>query len=282
MKFSQIGVGVVGSALKKSFESRGINVVSYDKNKGIGEAHDVLDSNFCFLCLPTPFKEGIGFDKSAILDSLTFLSENSYSGLVVIKSTLEPGATDGFCDLFPSLKLCHNPEFLTARTAYFDFENQKHIVLGRSKDCSLELRKATSELSGIFLKLYPDAKVSICTSGESESMKIFCNSFYAMKVQIFNEFYLMCKRQNIDYNKVRDLMLCNEWINPMHTLVPGPDGKLSYGGECFPKDTCALSNHMNDLGSPSGVLDACIRERNSIRDPNGELDLLDKSDLFIE
>ena len=60
-------------------------------------------------------------------------------------------------------------------------------------------------------------------------------------------------------------MLKNGWINPMHTNVPGPDGKLSYGGYCFPKDTNALLNDMKNKGTPYKVLEATIEERNTMR-----------------
>ena len=44
---------------------------------------------------------------------------------------------------------------------------------------------------------YPEATVSVCTSLESESMKIMCNSFYASKVMLFNEYYLLCSKNYI-------------------------------------------------------------------------------------
>ena len=87
-----------------------------------------------------------------------------------------------------------------------------------------------------------------------------------MKVQIFNEFYLLCQKIGIDYQRVKDLMLSNGWINSMHTNVPGPDGQISYGGACFPKDTNALNHLMKTLGSPHRVLEACIEERDSMRE----------------
>ena len=56
-------------------------------------------------------------------------------------------------------------------------------------------------------------------------------------------------------------MLKNDWINPMHTDVPGTDGKLSYGGYCFPKDTMALLNHMEKNKSDRMILSSCVAER---------------------
>jgi UDP-glucose 6-dehydrogenase len=75
-------------------------------------------------------------------------------------------------------------------------------------------------------------------------MKIFCNCFYATKIQFFTEIYLLCEKTGCDYNVVKNMMLGNGWINPMHTNVPGNDGNISYGGYCFPKDTNALNEYM--------------------------------------
>ncbi len=51
-----------------------------------------------------------------------------------------------------------------------------------------------------------------------------------------------------------DLMLKNNWINPMHTKVPGNDGQLSYGGKCFPKDTKALVKLGDKVGINLSIL----------------------------
>ena len=60
-------------------------------------------------------------------------------------------------------------------------------------------------------------------------------------------------------------MLKNNWINKMHTTVPGPDGNISYGGLCFPKDTNALYYYMMENDVPCKVLEACISERDEMR-----------------
>jgi UDP-glucose 6-dehydrogenase len=61
-------------------------------------------------------------------------------------------------------------------------------------------------------------------------------------------------------------MLKNGWIHPMHTKIPGPDDNISYGGACFPKDTKALLHYMKEIEVPHEVLDACVREREKMRD----------------
>ena len=123
-------------------------------------------------------------------------------------------------------------------------------------------------LTDFYAPLYPDAEFSYCSCDESESMKIFVNCFYSVKVQFFNEIYLLCEKSGFDYEKVKSMMVKNGWINPMHTNVPGPDGQLSYGGYCFPKDTNALLEFMKGRQSPSKVLEATVLERNQMREEN--------------
>ena len=109
-------------------------------------------------------------------------------------------------------------------------------------------------------KNYTESIVSICDSLESESMKIMCNCFYASKIMIFNEYSALCRNNGANFDKIRELMLKNNWINPMHTIVPGTDGKLGYGGACFPKDTLALCEYMSQNGSINNVLSSVIKE----------------------
>jgi UDP-glucose 6-dehydrogenase len=60
----------------------------------------------------------------------------------------------------------------------------------------------------------------------------------------FTEIKLLCDRLNIYYDNIKKLILKNGWINPMHTNIPGSDGKLSFGGMCFPKDIRAFNERI--------------------------------------
>ena len=261
-----IGLGFVGGSMYRSFREKDCHVRGYDINKEVDTFAETIKSQILFLCLPTVYnEEEKSYDKSCIRQVCHDLSNNNYQGIVIIKSTVEPTATAMLAEQFPGLRFVHNPEFLTAATAFEDFHNQKHIVLGRSPSATHDDIRL---LEGFYKKLYPEAEISVCSSTESESMKIFCNSFYAVKVQMFNEFYALCEKlgNDCDYETVKTLMLKNGWINPMHTTVPGPDGMISYGGYCFPKDTNALLQFMETQNSPREVLEATIRERNLMRD----------------
>lgn len=288
-----IGLGFVGEAIHNSFKQKISevstdehqvsinNIYVYDKYKygcGVGNLKDTLKADIIFLALPTVFStEKLSYDKYPIIETLKFLCDNNYGGSIVIKSTIEPTESNKLSNVYKHINLIHNPEFLTARTAAKDFHYQKHIVMGKTSNCSLE---AYHKVIRFYESFYPDAEISQCSSTESECMKIFCNNFYATKVQLFNEFYLVTQelkktcddeKHSICYDEIVKLMVRNGWINKMHMEVPGPDGKLSYGGACFPKDTNALNGLMSRSGTCHSVIEAVIKERDSMREDNSNV-----------
>jgi UDPglucose 6-dehydrogenase len=269
MKVSIIGIGFVGNAIYTSLIKNGFilndNLFIYDKfkNGGIGTLESCIDTDIMFIALPTLYNNELKhYDTGSIKETCELLNKLHYNGTVIIKSTIEPETTSQLSNEYPNLHFIHNPEFLTARTACEDFHNQAHIVIGKSSN--LPEDKLNCVIS-FYSKYYPNAEISICSATESESMKIFCNSFYSIKVQFFTELYLLCSKNGTSYDTIKNLMLKNNWINPMHTIIPGPDGQVSYGGACFPKDTNALNQYMKQYNTPNMVLESTIIERNNIR-----------------
>ncbi len=267
--FSKIGIaglGVVGAAVEAGFLKRGFFVTGYDKfkNGGVGSFQDLVsNSEVIFLCLPTLFSEEMKeYDKTSIFEVCEGLAAAKFKGLVVLKSTVEPGTTDGLSKKHPELEFAHNPEFLTARSAQRDFDEQSHIVCGRAESCSDRLFE---KLVATYKKHWAGSHFSLCKAKESESMKIMVNSFYACKVMLFNEYHNLCEKSNIDFLRVRDMMLQNGWINLQHTMVPGPDGQFGFGGACFPKDTSALLEYSRRIGGLHGLLQAAVEENKSVR-----------------
>lgn len=272
MKVSVVALGFVGSAMFESFKNRitehgkDWTVYGYDryKNGGIGTLENCVDSDIIFTALPTLYDtESKTYDNAVTEETLMKLNDLGYNKIIVIKSTVLPEYTESLSKKFPTMEFINNPEFLCAYRAYQDFHEQKHIVLGKTDRCSNE---SFNKVKSFYSELYKEAEISECKSTESELMKISCNTFYAVKIQYFNELYLMMDKLNVDFNEVVKLMLKNGWINPMHTMVPGRDGKLSYGSYCFPKDTNSLLYYMKDIGTRHAILEACIIERNEMRD----------------
>jgi len=252
---SIVGMGVVGSAVSKSFKSRGIDHYCYDKYKAIGEIDNILFSKLIIACLPTPNIEDAMYDLNEIYSLLDFLEESYYSGEVCLKSTMVPGTTKNFDEKY-SFKIYNSPEFLSERTAQEDFSNQDHIVIGSNY---LNTRYE------IIMKNNYSENISTIGPSESEAMKIFCNSFYAMKIMIFNEFYDICKNKYLEFSIIKDTMLKNNWINEMHTMVPGPDNRFGFGGMCLPKDLNSLCEFANRSNSLNEMMKVAINENKKIR-----------------
>jgi nucleotide sugar dehydrogenase len=275
LKIGIIGIGVVGTAIKNVLESFQISLKVYDKYKQLGKSiEELLDCNIIFICLPTPFissinnmnvnKLNIGgtnsYDKTELYNVIDQLASLEYTGIIIIKSTVEPETTKTLQAKYAGLTLVHNPEFLCARTATEDFLYQNHIIIGcpsQDKDISL--------LVDFYKKYFPNVKTSITSSDESEMAKITCNSFYACKIQFFTEIKLFCDNRGISYDTVRDLIIKNGWVNPMHLEVPGHDGQISFGGACLPKDIQSLNSLLEKHHIDNQVINAVVEENKKMR-----------------
>jgi nucleotide sugar dehydrogenase len=265
------GLGFVGEAIntfmnKIKCSPNGNNLIQdilvYDKYKRINTLDTLLNVDILYICIPTPYDENIqSYNMDEVDNTFFLLAELNYAGIILLKSTVLPNYCININKQYPTLRVVHNPEFLTARTAVEDFEQQKHIILGYTE----QSQPTIQTVMDFYKTLFPDAFLSVNSANEAALAKLACNSFYATKVQFFTELYLLCQQIGVDFNTVKNLMLQNNWINPMHTIIPGPDGQLSFGGACLPKDISALNQYMAMNRTPNGVINAVIHERNCMR-----------------
>jgi len=256
-----IGNGFVGNAIYQNFKDR-ISTKVFDvfPEKTLNSYDEVLSCDVIFVCLPTPMMEDGTCDTSYIFN---FFNEvpNNISGLFVIKSTVPIGTTDQLCSLRLDLKILHNPEFLTAENAKNDFLHCNRNVIGG--DCSYA--KHFGEFLYDIFPEWNDTPLYIVQSKESETIKYFSNSFLALKIAYFNNLYETCNSFNINYDKVKDAIVKDDRIGTHHTKVPGPDGKLGFGGYCFPKDINALIHTLNENNINSELLQATWDYNKKIR-----------------
>jgi nucleotide sugar dehydrogenase len=240
------GLGIVGTAVYNGFLFNGSidKIYRYDINNKydkIGET--VLNSDIIFICVPTPtivkrnrYRQDLSFlDKAIDLINLITKEEKD----IVIKSTVLPGTTRSYSIKYPEYNFIFNPEFLTARTANQDFLNQKQIILGGHYFTNIEQ---------LYLEEFPNIPVKKVSWEEAELLKYTANVFYATKVGFSNQIYEICNKLGISYNTIKNLFIDNGWVSPMHLDVPGPDGKLGFGGTCFPKDIQAFISCGEWLG----------------------------------
>ena len=163
MNIGIIGLGFVGNAILQSFKIFDINTIIFDKYKKIGNFYSCLSCDLLFLALPTLYDEKIQeFNKTEIIQTCKLLQDNNYKGLVIIKSTVEPETTFHLSNKFKNLKILHNPEFLSAKTAFDDFHNQKHIIIGKGPNCNNNdvqiIHDFTKIITKILLSLYAHLK----------------------------------------------------------------------------------------------------------------------------
>jgi UDPglucose 6-dehydrogenase len=166
-----------------------------------------------------------------------------------LKSTVLPGTTIELCKNFPKSKIIFSPEFLSERTAKLDMLTQSRIILGG------ELL-LTEKAKTLFNQRFKTKNIIQTDSKTAELTKYMNNTFFATKVSIMNEFKLICDKIGANWQDALKGFVSDGRIGDSHLNVPGHDGKLGYGGTCFPKDVNALlsfsKKHDIELNTISG------------------------------
>ena len=141
-----------------------------------------------------------------------------------------------------------NPEFLTERSAKFDFINQSRYIIGGDK-------KSTEKVGELFKKRFGQSISIIQTNyNTSEMIKYMCNCFFATKVSFLNEMRLVADKSNVNWDLAIEGFIRDGRIGHSHLQVPGPDGKFGFGGSCFPKDVRAMISFGETLGLDMNTL----------------------------
>jgi len=240
-KIGIIGKGFVGSAVEYGFSAQtgcDAEVKIYDKDitKSTHTLKDtVTDSEFVFLSVPTPANED-GSMHLGILESALDSIDDVYAGnaIILIRSTIVPGTTKKLQEKYFNLPLVFNPEFLTERSAKFDFINQSRFILGGDV-------RHTKKVAELYKWRFGKSVPCIETNFETaEMIKYMNNCFFATKVSFLNEMKLIADKTQVDWNTAVDGFVRDGRVAHSHLSVPGPDGKLGFGGSCFPKDIRAM------------------------------------------
>ena len=233
-----IGYGVVGKAISHTFSINN-KIIKYDKYNKLDSFSDLVSSDFVFISVPTPFiMSEYRMDASAVKESLDRLESINYQGIVIIKSTLPPGTSNELSNN-RDLKIAFNPEFLRqSTTPNEDFANQKIVIIGTDQDSIFKSVKKLYENV-----LCEEARYFMTTKTEAEMIKISQNTMLASRVLIANMIFEACNEANLDYNLIKKLAFNEcDLLGPEMVSVPGPDGKLGFGGKCLPKDMFAFSS----------------------------------------
>lgn len=264
LKLGIIGYGIVGQAMAYGFSQPDIKdkyeIRYFDKYKDTDSLESVVsESEFVFICLPTPMKvDESGIDLSIIEDSIAEITKftNNTDKIIVIKSTVVPGTTASFEKKYPKSNFAMNPEFLTEANYLEDFVNADRNVIGANNDLT------SRRVVALYRQRFPRTKIFQTDSTTAEMVKYMANSFLATKVIFANEMFEICQALGIKYEEVKSMVVADHRIFDSHLDVTTAKG---FGGKCFPKDIVALIGRAKDLKLDPRLLETAWSINKKIR-----------------
>ena len=266
-KIGIVGKGFVGSAVAHGFShacgyNAEIKIFDKDSSRSLNSLDDTINnSDFIFISVPTPASKNGGIDLSVVrsaIEEIEKINKNE-NNIILLRSTVTPGTTEKFVNDFPGLRFVFNPEFLTERSATFDFLNQSRVILGGSIKNTTKVEELYKHRFGSHL---PVVKTSFQTA---ELIKYMNNLFFATKVSFLNEMYKVAEKVDADWEDAMEGFILDGRIGHSHLNVPGPDGKFGFGGSCFPKDIQAFIAFGKQIGVDMNVLEGAWETNLNVR-----------------
>tara|TARA_B100000674_G_scaffold334634_1_gene279456 strand:- start:54 stop:902 length:849 start_codon:yes stop_codon:yes gene_type:complete len=271
MKIGIVGYGFVGKAVDYGFK-RNIEKIIIDPKLDTSISNlKSHNPEFIFICVPTPMNSDGDQDSSIIEKVLAEINKDYSESVVIVKSTVLPSIIE---KLSKSHKhFVYNPEFLREKTANEDFVNASSLILGGESD---DLKRVAELYNN-----HSDCKIVEVHETDVISaslVKYSINTFLASKVIFFNQLYDIYKAltPDIKWDEFITMINSDKRIGESHMDVPGHDGRLGFGGACFPKDTAALLSLSKDIDKEFSLLKEVIRINNKIRMQYNELDEREK------
>lgn len=269
------GRGFVGSAVAHGMSSptgfdSNIRCYDIDPKKSTHSLEETIcESDFVFISVPTPANKDGSINLNILNNSLEAIQnvKGSDKPIILVRSTITPGTSRTLQKKFSNLKIVFNPEFLTERSAYFDFISQSRIILGGEIEDTTKVEKLYRDRFGNSLNI-------IKTNYETaELIKYMCNIFFATKISFLNEMKLISNKVDADWETAIDGFVADGRIGSSHNNVPGHDGKLGFGGSCFPKDIQALLDFSRELSISLNVVEGAWKTNLEVR-PEKDWELL--------
>jgi UDPglucose 6-dehydrogenase len=208
----------------------------------------VRDSEFVYLCVPTPQGPDGSADMSYIEQAARQIAPHLQRGSVVVnKSTVPVGSTLLVEQALArsDIGVVSNPEFLREGSAVDDFMNPDRVVIGADD------QSAATRVASLYLGVR--APIMITDAASAETIKYASNAFLATKLSFVNAVAAVCEVVGADVNDVLLGMGYDRRIGH-EFLRPGP----GWGGSCFPKDTRAMIRIAEDAGYDFSLLRGVI------------------------